>query len=233
MISRAWLWSLWPCKCTGERPGVIVDEIQQHETFLINLISHPLPYIPLVISERPLWLPASGETIDQSFTPPFQSAILPSLIPTNTTLTSSPSMKQLAPPSPSLAPAFWVAPKNPCSSRAWSPNVLFSKCFSLHHLSSSLPCSIIRAWPFIVALILLNALVLILSSKLAKLDLVACGGGEPSRVGSGARVGGRWDTQSCTSNETRGLLIRFRVFFDEGLVVIMITGVGSKGVEGR
>ena len=84
-----------------------------------------------------------------------------------------------------------------------------------------------------VALILLSALVFMLSSKLARLERVAWGGGEPSRVGSGFRVGGRWETQSCTSKDTRGLLIRFKVFLDEGFVVMMMTGIGLKGVEGR
>lgn len=84
-----------------------------------------------------------------------------------------------------------------------------------------------------VALILLRALVFILRSKLARLDRVACGGGEPSRPGSGLRVGGRWETQSWTKRETRGLLMRLRVFLEEGLVVIIMTGLGWKGVEGR
>ena len=80
---------------------------------------------------------------------------------------------------------------------------------------------------------LLKALVLMFSSKLARLDRVACGGGELSRVGSGIRVGGRCETQSCTNNETRGLLMRLSVFFDEGLVVMIITGLGLKGVDWR
>ena len=80
---------------------------------------------------------------------------------------------------------------------------------------------------------LLSALVLIFKSRLARLDRVAWGGGEPSRVGSGALVGGRCVTQSWTSNETCGLLIRFRVFFDAGFVVIIIVGYGMNGVEGR
>lgn len=71
------------------------------------------------------------------------------------------------------------------------------------------------------------------SSKLARLERVAWGGGEPSRVGSGFRVGGRCETQSCTRRDTRGLLIRFKVFLDDGFVVIIITGLGLKGVEGR
>ena len=47
------------------------------------------------------------------------------------------------------------------------------------------------------------------------------------------RVGGRCDTQSCTRRDTRGLFIRFKVFLEVGFVVIMITGFGLKGVEGR
>lgn len=43
----------------------------------------------------------------------------------------------------------------------------------------------------IVALMLLRALVLMFNKRLARLDLVACGGGELSLVGSGIRVGGR------------------------------------------
>ena len=52
-------------------------------------------------------------------------------------------------------------------------------------------------------------------------------------MGSGFRVGGRCETQSCTSRDTRGLLIRFRAFLDVGLVVMIMTGLGLKGVEGR
>lgn len=84
-----------------------------------------------------------------------------------------------------------------------------------------------------VALMLLRALVFILRRRVARLERVACGGGEPSRVGSGFRVGGRWETQSWTRRETRGFWIRLRVFLEEGLVVIIMTGLGSKGVEGR
>ena len=84
-----------------------------------------------------------------------------------------------------------------------------------------------------VALMLLRALVLMFSSRVARLERVAWGGGEPSRVGSGLRVGGRCETQSWTRRETRGLLIRFRVFLEDGLVVMMMTGLGLKGVEGR
>ena len=80
---------------------------------------------------------------------------------------------------------------------------------------------------------LLKELVLMLSNRLAKLDRVASGGGELSRVGSGFRVGGRCETQSWTRRETRGLLMRLSVFLDVGFVVIMITGLGLKGVEGR
>lgn len=80
---------------------------------------------------------------------------------------------------------------------------------------------------------LLSALVFIFNRRLARLDLVARGGGELSLVGSGTRVGGRWDTQSCTSSDTRGLLMRLRVFLDEGLVVMIITGIELNGVDGR
>lgn len=33
--------------------------------------------------------------------------------------------------------------------------------------------------------------------------------------------------------DTRGLFIRLRVFLDEGFVVMMMTGLGLKGVEER
>ena len=46
-------------------------------------------------------------------------------------------------------------------------------------------------------------------------------------------MGGRCDTQSWTRRETRGLLMRLRVFLDDGFVVMMITGLGAKGVDGR
>lgn len=75
----------------------------------------------------------------------------------------------------------------------------------------------------IVVEMLDRALVLRLRSKLASEDRVAAGGGEPSRP-LGARVGGRWDTQSWTRRETRGLDCRFSVFRDDGFVVMMITG---------
>lgn len=77
--------------------------------------------------------------------------------------------------------------------------------------------------PVMVVDILDNALVFRFKSRLAKEERVAAGGGEPSRP-LGARVGGRWETQSCTSRETRGFADRLRVFLEEGLVVMMITG---------
>ena len=80
---------------------------------------------------------------------------------------------------------------------------------------------------------LLSALVLIFSNRLARLERVACGGGDPSRAGSGARVGGRWETQSWTSRETRGLESKLSVFLEAGLVVMMMMGQGTKGVAGR
>lgn len=58
----------------------------------------------------------------------------------------------------------------------------------------------------------------------------ASGGGEPVREAPEPRrlvllvVGGRWETQSWTRRETLGLDIRLMVFFEEGLVVIMIVG---------
>lgn len=75
--------------------------------------------------------------------------------------------------------------------------------------------------------ILESALVLRLRSRLASDDRVAAGGGEPSRSpveGFGARVGGRWDTQSWTRREIRGLVRRWLVLREEGLVVMIIVG---------
>lgn len=78
-----------------------------------------------------------------------------------------------------------------------------------------------------------KALVFILSSRLARLDRGPSGGGEPSRPASAVRVGGRCETQSWTRRETRGFANRFSVFFETGLVVMMMTGEELKGVEGR
>lgn len=67
------------------------------------------------------------------------------------------------------------------------------------------------------------------SSKAAREDRDASGGGEPVREVVEPRravVGGRCDTQSWTSRETCGLEIRFRVFLEEGFVVIIIVGEG-------
>lgn len=89
--------------------------------------------------------------------------------------------------------------------------------------------------PVMVVEILERALVLMLSSRLAREERVAAGGGEPSRApaGFGPRVGGRWETQSWTRRETRGFESRCRVLRDEGLVVIIIVGSEENGVEGR
>lgn len=84
-----------------------------------------------------------------------------------------------------------------------------------------------------------SALVFKLSRRLASEERVAAGGGDPSRppgalaLGLGARVGGRCETQSCTSRETRGLERRWLVLREAGFVVMIMVGCGSKGVEGR
>lgn len=52
-------------------------------------------------------------------------------------------------------------------------------------------------------------------------------------------VGGRWETQSWTRRETEGLESRFTVFFEDGLVVMIMVGpegrafVEGNGWEGR
>jgi len=46
-------------------------------------------------------------------------------------------------------------------------------------------------------------------------------------------VGGLFDTQSWTNNDTRGLASRLSVFREEGGVVMMTVGELEKGVEGR
>lgn len=105
----------------------------------------------------------------------------------------------------------------------------------MHHDSSSDPGSRKRAEPQIVVEMLESALVFKLRSRLANDDRVAAGGGDPSRSpwGLGARVGGRCETQSCTKSETRGFDMRWFVLRDAGLVVMIIVGYGSKGVDGR
>src|SRR5271170_3891307 len=112
------------------------------------------------------------------------------------------------------------------SSLVWSPNVLFARCVSLHHLSSSLPRSKNLASPVIVVEMLLSALVFRFSNRLARLLRVAAAGGLPLRPSEEleAMVGGRCETQSCTSRLTRGLDCRFRVLSDWALVVIMMVG---------
>ena len=67
--------------------------------------------------------------------------------------------------------------------------------------------------------------VFISSSRLARLDLVAAAGGDPLRAPPmGAAVGGRWETQSWTRRETRGLSCRFCVLRDWALVVMRMVG---------
>lgn len=72
-------------------------------------------------------------------------------------------------------------------------------------------------------------------SRAASEERPASGGGEPVRSEEPRRlvVGGRWDTQSWTRRETLGFETRFRVFFEEGLVVIIIVGAEEYGEEGR
>jgi hypothetical protein len=170
-----------------------------------------------------------SETSIQSRTPPFQSAMRPSLTRTVTTRTASPILGH------SPAPLSRRDCPKRGSSSPGDAKVLFSRCRSLHHRSSSEPDSTNRAVLVMVAEMLESALVLRLTSKLAREERVAAGGGDPSRApaGFGARVGGRWETQSCTRRETRGLIRRCVILRDAGLVVMIMVGCGSKGVEGR
>jgi len=92
------------------------------------------------------------------------------------------------------------------------------------------PLSTTFAVPFIVAEMLLMALVFRLSRREAREEREASGGGEPVRVVLEPRrlvllvVGGRWETQSWTRRETLGFEIRLMVFLEEGFVVITIVG---------
>jgi len=84
----------------------------------------------------------------------------------------------------------------------------------------------------IVADILLNALVFRFNNSVARDDREASGGGEPVRSPADIRrfvVGGRWETQSWTRRETCGFDMRFRVFLDDGLVVIIIIVLALPG----
>jgi hypothetical protein len=86
----------------------------------------------------------------QSLTPPFQSAILPSLILTTTTLMSSSCRKDcLLASSSSALLVDWL--KTFCDVSSLS-KVLFSRCCSLHHFSSSDPTGNTTALPLMVAL---------------------------------------------------------------------------------
>lgn len=59
-------------------------------------------------------------------------------------------------------------------------------------------------------------------------ELLCCSGmAEPGGLlesPAGEAVGGRWETQSWTRRETRGLETRLCVLRDEGLVVIIMLG---------
>jgi len=72
--------------------------------------------------------------------------------------------------------------------------------------------------------------------RFARLDLcsdVAVGGNAAAAFGELDKVGGRCDIQSWTKRETFGFDWRFRVFCEDGGVVMIIVGVGENGVEGR
>ena len=73
---------------------------------------------------------------------------------------------------------------------------------------------------------LLSALVLRLNSRLARLLRGGAPVGDDARAGSAVAVavGGRCETQSCTSSDTRGFRIMLRVFLDDGCVVMMTVG---------
>jgi hypothetical protein len=82
-----------------------------------------------------------------------------------------------------------------------------------------------------------SAEVFMLRSRVAREERVAAAGGLPLRWVllelEVCAVGGRCETQSCTSRETRGLERRLRVFRERALVVIIITGPCRVGaVEG-
>lgn len=147
-------------------------------------------HIPLTRSA----VACSGPSVTnlQSRTPPFQSAIRPSLTRTVTTRASS-SIERLGRLNPACCCCCWCWSIKLIS----SSNVLFSRCLSLHQDSSCEPGSRKRALPVMVVEILDKALELRFRSRLARDERVAAGGGEPSRSpGFGPRVGGRWDTQS-------------------------------------
>lgn len=77
------------------------------------------------------------------------------------------------------------------------------------------PLSTTLASPLIVAEIELRAEVFKFCSRDARLDGACSGSGEPERRRA-VVVGGRGDTQSCTSRETCGFERRLRVFFGGG-----------------
>jgi hypothetical protein len=79
------------------------------------------------------------------------------------------------------------------------------------------------------------ALVFKFSNNAAREEREASGGGDPvlSAVEPRRFVGGRCETQSWTRIETCGLVIRFSVFLEDGLVVIIMVGELLCGEVGR
>lgn len=99
-----------------------------------------------------------------------------------------------------------------------------------------MPGSSTVASPFIVAEILETAAEFICINMLARLLPLPPAPGLLSRVPREGEVseetfGGREDTQSCTSRLTLGLEMRLRVFFEEGLDVMIIVGPEGSWVD--
>ena len=100
---------------------------------------------------------------------------------------------------------------------------MFSRCASRKNLSSADPGSTSRASPPIVADIELTAYVLRFNKREASDERCTSGAGKPPDMRR-PDVGGRWETQSCTSKDTDGLDEMLVHFLDDGFVVMMIRG---------